>query len=71
MKKIAFCMVAPVFLAACGNPVSSYPEGWQQQKAVCAGGDYSVCSELGHQARDQSGGVTVVQAEPFSTPIID
>jgi len=71
MRKIAFWMAVPALLSACGNPIGGYPEGWQAQKAACAGGDYTVCSELGHQARDAEGGTTVVQPKPFSTPIVD
>lgn len=71
MKKFAFFLMIPLLLAACSDPVRQYSEGWQQQKASCAAGNFSVCSTLGHQAREQAGGVTVIEPKPFSAPIVD
>ncbi len=74
MKKLIFVAMAPLVLAACGDPSRSLPEGLQSQKAACAGGDYQVCSEIGHSARDAQGGTTAAQQQQsfvLSQPIID
>lgn len=74
MKKLILVAAAPIVLAACGDPVSSLPEGLQSQKAACAGGNFQVCSEIGHGVRDAQGGTTAEQQRQgfvLSQPIVD
>ncbi|MDK3019856.1 hypothetical protein [Pseudodonghicola flavimaris] len=73
MKTGLALIVVTLALAGCGQ---RYAEAWYQRKAQCAGGDYTACSEIGHQARAAMGGPSVSPAAsavpmPLSTPIID
>lgn len=74
MKTGFALIVGALALAGCGSD-RPYSEAWQRQKAACAGGDYTVCAEIGHQARAEMGGTTLEQQAgtfaPLSTPIID
>lgn len=72
MKKVVLCLVLPIALAACSNPIKRLPADLQGQKPACAGGDFSTCSEIGHSVRDASGGTTVQpKTYNISEPIID
>ncbi|SLN49397.1 hypothetical protein TRL7639_02738 [Falsiruegeria litorea R37] len=74
MKKLIVVAIAPLVLAACGDPSRSLPEGLQSQKPACADGNYQICSEIGHSVRDAQGGTTAEQKSQnfvLSQPIVD
>lgn len=66
-------IVLTLTVAGCGH---RYAEGWYARKAQCTNGDFTACSEIGHQARAAQGGTTLEQQQrkvpmPLSEPIID
>ncbi|TDE40086.1 hypothetical protein [Antarcticimicrobium sediminis] len=73
MKTGFVLIVLSVVVAGCGG--QRYAEGWYQRKAQCSNGDFTACSEIGHQARAAQGGTTQERAPafqgPLSEPIID
>jgi len=75
MKTGTALIVLALAVAGCGRGVYR-SDGLDQQRAACAGGDYKVCAEIGHQARAAQGGTTLEQQQrkipmPLSEPIID
>lgn len=71
MKKFVLCGLFPLVLAACESGSQGYQDSAGPEKAACAGGNYQVCADIGHQARDAEGGPAKVEYPPFSQPIID
>ncbi len=51
MKKLALALFIPFALAACGSPQLPTQE-LRDLKPTCAGGDASVCSDIGHKVRN-------------------
>lgn len=72
MKRIARLATLPLPLLLAGCGAQHYSDAWEARKAQCAGGNYQVCAEIGHQARADMGG-PLQPAQPFilSQPIID
>ena len=72
MKTGIALIVLTLTVAGCGR---RYAEGWYARKAQCTNGDFTACSEIGHQARAAQGVTTLEQSPPFqgplSEPIID
>ena len=53
MKTFGLVMVFPLVLAACGSPQFASEE-LRMLKVSCAGGNYDVCSDIGHKVRRAS-----------------
>jgi hypothetical protein len=72
MGKVLCCALIPVLLAACANPMRSLPDSVKSQKSACAGGNYTICSDIGHEVREAEGG-PATPTEPFvlNQPIVD
>ncbi|MCB1364431.1 MAG: hypothetical protein KDK02_09925 [Rhodobacteraceae bacterium] len=71
MKELALSGVLPLLLAACTGPAGNLPAGLQERKPACAGGNFEVCANIGHEVRDAEGGPAPVHYPPFSQPIVD
>ena len=51
MKKLAFALFIPFVLSACGSAQLPTQE-LRNMKSACAGGNASVCSDIGHTVRN-------------------
>lgn len=68
MKPVTLCAGLALLLAGCANTNINLPSELQARKPACSGGDYAVCSDIGHAVR----GTQVVPREyRISEPIID